>query len=87
MAQQEFEYSMDEKKTFIPTTRTTYVYDENNMLIKEVAKGINTTEDKNYLYQFDNKENGNWVKQIVTPENLYISRKITYYEEDVITEE
>ena len=87
MAQQEFEYSKEEKKTFIPTTRTTYVYDENNMLIQEVAKGVNTTVDKNYMYQFDDKEKGNWVKQILTPENSYVTRKITYYEEEPVAEE
>jgi hypothetical protein len=87
MAQQEFEYSKEEKKTFIPTTRTTYIYDENNMLIQEVAKGVNTTVDKNYIYQFDDKEKGNWVKQIVTPENSYVTRKITYYEEEPVAEE
>lgn len=87
MAQQEFEYSKEEKKTFIPTTRTTYIYDENNMLIQEVAKGVNTTVGKNYIYQFDDKEKGNWVKQIVTPENSYVTRKITYYEEEPVAEE
>lgn len=86
LAQQEFEYTKEDKK-FIPTIRTTYSYDDMNMLIQEVAKGITTTESKNYIYQFDNKEKGNWVKQIVTPENSYITRKITYYEEEPVAEE
>ena len=79
LAQQEFEFSKKEK-TFAPTTRTTYSYDENDMLVKEVAKGLNTTKEKTYIYQYDNIENGNWVKQIVVPENSYVTRKITYYE-------
>ncbi len=79
LAQQEFEFSKKEK-TFAPTTRTTYSYDENDMLVKEVAKGLNTAKEKTYIYQYDNIENGNWVKQIVVPENSYVTRKITYYE-------
>lgn len=84
LAQQEFEYSKDEKKTFVPTTRTTYAYDDKGMLIQEIAKGKTITETKNYIYQYDNKEKGNWVKQIITPENSYVTRKITYYEKEPV---
>lgn len=80
IAKQEFEYA-EKEKTFTPTVRTTYGYDENDMLVEEVAKGLNTTEKKTYIYQYDNKEGGNWVKQIIAPENSYVTRKITYYEE------
>lgn len=80
IAKQEFEYTKEEK-TFTPTTRTTYGYDENGMLVEEVANGLNTTTKKNYIYQFDKKEGGNWVKQIISPENSYVTRKITYYKE------
>ncbi len=37
---------------------------------------------KEYVYQFDPQ--GNLIKEIVTPENLYTTRKISYYE---VTEE
>lgn len=84
LAQQEFEYSKDEKKTFVPTKRTTYAYDDKGMLIQEIAKGKTKTETKNYIYQYDNKEKGNWVKQIITPENSYVTRKITYYEKEPV---
>lgn len=84
LAQQEFEYSKDEKKTFVPTTRTTYAYDDKGMLIQEIAKGKTITETKNYIYQYDNKEKGNWVKQIITPENSCVTRKITYYEKEPV---
>lgn len=80
IAKQEFKYA-EKEKTFTPTIRTTYSYDENDMLVEEVAKGGNTTEKKTYIYQYDNKEGGNWVKQIIAPENSYVTRKITYYEE------
>jgi len=80
IAKQEFEYTKEEK-TFTPTTRTTYGYDENGMLVEEVAKGLNTSTKKSYIYQYDKTEGGNWVKQIVSPENSYVTRKITYYKE------
>lgn len=86
LAQQEFEYVIDENEAFVPTTRTRYKYDETNILIQEIVKGPKGTATKSYLYQFDDKEKGNWVKQIVTPDNTYITRKITYYEEDTVEE-
>jgi YD repeat-containing protein len=82
VAKQEFEYK-EVEKTFTPTTRTTYSYNENDLLVEEVAKGITTTKQKTYIYQYDNKEDGNWVKQIIAPENSYVTRKITYYEVEV----
>jgi len=86
LEQQEFEYKKEEK-TFVPTIRTTYTYDENDTLVEEVAKGVNTTQKKTYIYQYDDRETGNWVKQIVAPENSYITRKITYYKEEAAEKE
>ncbi len=85
IAKQEFEYA-EQDNTFMPTIRTTYSYDEKNMLVEEVIKGLNTVEKKSYIYQYDDKEDGNWVKQIITPENSYVTRKITYYEEEPVKE-
>jgi len=81
MAQQEFEYN-SELKNFEPTTRTTYEYDEKGMLIAETAKRGAGIIKKEYIYQYDNSEVGNWIKQIVTPDNTYTTRKITYYPAD-----
>lgn len=78
MAQQEFEYNSELKK-FEPTTRTSYEYDEKGMLIAETAKRGAGIIKKEYIYQYDNSELGNWIKQIVTPDNTYTTRKITYY--------
>jgi len=78
MAKQEFEYNTKAKK-FEPTTRTTYEYDENGMLVAEIAKRGAGIIKKEYIYQFDDSELGNWIKQIVTPDNTYTTRKITYY--------
>lgn len=78
IAQQEFEYNSQLKK-FEPTTRISYEYDEKGMLISEVAKRGAGIIRKDYIYQYDNSEVGNWIKQIVTPDNTYTTRKITYY--------
>ncbi|MFS4469232.1 hypothetical protein [Maribacter sp. 2210JD10-5] len=86
LARQMFEYD-EKKKNFVPTTRTTYEYDSNNMLISETAKTENITEKKAYIYQYDREEDGNWIKQIVTPDNTYTTRKIEYYESGNVAEE
>ncbi len=78
MAQQAFEYNAQAEK-LEPTVITSYVYDEKGMLIAEVAKSGDETSKKEYLYQYDMAEGGNWIKQIVTPDNAYTTRKITYY--------
>lgn len=80
VAKQEFEFAKEEK-TFTPTTRTTYVYNENGILVEEIAKGLSTTSKKSYIYQYDKPEGGNWVKQIISPDNSYVTRKITYYKD------
>ena len=50
------------------------------MLIEEVATSGETVQRKAYIYQYDKEEEGNWIKQIITPDNTYKTRKITYYE-------
>ncbi|KAA2217367.1 hypothetical protein [Maribacter flavus] len=79
LAQQEFEYDLETKK-FVPTVRTTFEYDTNGMLVQEIKRGETILDKKEYIYQYDREGEGNWVKQIVTPENTYTTRKITYYE-------
>ncbi|ASV28822.1 hypothetical protein [Maribacter cobaltidurans] len=81
LARQEFEYDATAKK-FIPTIRTSYEYDEKGMLVEEVTRGDNLLDKKEYIYQYDKEEGGNWVKQIITPENAYVTRKITYYKQE-----
>lgn len=58
----------------------TYRYNEAGMLIElriKIGQGISL---KKYIYQFDNSINGNWVKQIITPDNTYVTRRIKYFE-------
>ncbi|NHF59247.1 hypothetical protein FK220_007840 [Flavobacteriaceae bacterium TP-CH-4] len=71
-------------KQFAPETIITYGYDESDRLISTKTERGKAVERKEYIYQFDNEESGNWVKQIITPDNSYTTRKITYYE---LTEE
>jgi len=80
LAQQEFKYNVQAQK-FEPTTRTSYEYDDREMLVVETAKRGNGIIKKEYIYQYDKQEEGNWIKQIVIPDNTYITRKITYYDE------
>ncbi|WP_047245705.1 hypothetical protein [Maribacter thermophilus] len=75
---QEFDYKVTEKK-FVPTIRTSYNYDKNGMLESEIIVDGKSTEKKEYIYQFDGEEGGNWIKKIIKPDNAYTTRKITYY--------
>lgn len=75
---QEFDYKVTEKK-FVPTIRTSYNYDKNGMLESEIIADGKSTEKKEYIYQFDGEEGGNWIKKIIKPDNAYTTRKITYY--------
>lgn len=54
-------------------------YDENGMLLKRIRKKGNATEKDEFIHQLDGSEYGNWVKQVVTPDNTYTTRKISYY--------
>jgi hypothetical protein len=71
-----FEYRKNEK-SFVPVSETTYTYDPKGILtsMKNAAGG--QVEVKNYIFQFDMR--GNWTKQIITPDNAYTTRKITYF--------
>lgn len=78
MAQQKFNYNETEQ-SFEPTVRTSYIYDDKNMLVEEITKSGSGTSKKEYIYQYDQVNQGNWIKQIITPDNSYKTRKITYY--------
>lgn len=71
------------KRQFTPEEVIFYEYDERGMLIKSISKSGKLTDVKEFIYQFDNGEAGNWIKEIITPENAYVTRKITYYEEEI----
>lgn len=69
-----------EKNQFVPNEINTYEYDEKGMLVKSISKSGKVVDVKEFIYQYDNGEDGNWIKEIITPENSYITRKIVYYE-------
>lgn len=67
------------KKQFVPVENIIYEYDENGILLTSTSKKGKVVDVKEYIYQYDNGEEGNWIKEIVTPQNSYTSRKIEYY--------
>lgn len=74
-----FEY--DEKtQQFAPEQTSLFTYDSNGTLSRLVEKKGNLEKVKEYIYQYDDGESGNWVKQIITPDNAYTTRRIKYYE-------
>ena len=82
---QKFNYSSEEK-SFVPAERLLYKYEE-GMLSEVITKSENEESTQKYVYQFDQEEDGNWIKKIITPENEYTTRKITYFEEEEAVEE
>ena len=87
ISKQSFSYDPN-KKSFAPNNVTAYKYNAQGMLIAQFIKEKDVLEEKEFIYQFDNGETGNWVKKIVTPENSYTTRRIEYYpEEEVEVEE
>ena len=74
------EYSFDEgKNQFALLQKTVYGYDEQGNLDSETTTLGRAKSDKTYIYQFDGTEYANCIKQIITPDNNYKTRKITYY--------
>jgi len=57
---------------------TTILYDEEGSLSKKEIRAGDVLETKEYIYQYD--ENGNWIKEVITPENAYKTREIKYFE-------
>lgn len=64
---------------WIPQENITYTYGENGILAKTETDRGNFIITKEYIYQFDGSENNNWVKEIITPDNTYKTRRIKYY--------
>jgi hypothetical protein len=82
----EFNYDKSEK-SFVGSKDVSYTYDESGMLSKEVSKIEKSTNTKEFIYQFDGEKEGNWVKQIITPKNLFTTRSITYFQDEIIKTE
>ena len=63
------------------------MYNAQGDIAKESIKKGKQLAAKEYIYQYDDTESKNWVKQIITPDNTYITRKITYFLPEVPTQE
>lgn len=72
-----FYYSASTKQ-FAAEEIVKYQYDESGMLTSSLTTVGNQTEEREYIYQLD--VNKNWIKEIITPENAYKTRNITYFE-------
>jgi len=79
ISEQKFVYD-NKLSTFVPEEVSRYTYNDLGILSELKIKKAKVELVKKYIYQYDNGVKGNWVKQIVTPDNTYITRKITYYE-------
>lgn len=74
---------------FVFDKKETYAYKpEQQVIDKIIVKKGKTTKEVSYMHQFDG-DNGNWIKQVVSPDNTYTTRKIEYYpeEEQAVEEE
>ncbi|MHA7830033.1 MAG: hypothetical protein ACX93O_02965 [Flagellimonas sp.] len=78
---EDFLYDVAEKE-FVSQKKRFYYYTDGK-LSRMVKKTVNTESTDKYIFQFDSHTPSNWVKQIVTPGNTYITRTIEYYEEEV----
>jgi hypothetical protein len=74
-----FDSSLDE---FEVSEQNTNVYNEEGVLSKTLFKKGNSVLEKEFIFQFDDNPEKNWVKKIVTPDNTFITRKIEYYPSD-----
>ncbi|MEX0275380.1 MAG: hypothetical protein AB3N16_13475 [Flavobacteriaceae bacterium] len=76
--QVDYEYDIPSGE-FTPHNEMVYVYDGDGVLKETIAEQGDERYTKEFIYQFDDSEWKNWVKEIVTPENSYRTRKIEYY--------
>ncbi len=79
ISEQKFNYD-NISNSYIAIELITYQYNNLGMLIEIKTKKGKTEAIKKFIYQYDNGDKGNWVKQIITPDNTYMTRKIKYYD-------
>ncbi|MBC8768156.1 hypothetical protein H4O18_09145 [Arenibacter sp. BSSL-BM3] len=79
VSEKKFTYNLDQK-TFVPTASSNYTYNNQGMLTSLKNTNGKSVKVQEYIYQYDSHESGNWIKQIITPDNTYKTRKIKYYQ-------
>lgn len=79
------EYIFDIYKNSFALEKTSrFSYDDAGMLAKEDINEGKTVKSLEYIYQYDKETDGNWVKQIISPENLFKTRRIKYYKPEEV---
>lgn len=71
-------YTDKSKEGFVSKEIHFFEYDD-GILKKETIKQGNAVSNKEFIFQFDDSEEKNWVKKIITPDNKYTTRNIEYY--------
>lgn len=79
----EFLYNSDLEE-FVVDKSTALTYDLNGTILSTEIKTGKEVSVKEFIYQYDTQ--GNWIKQIVKPENSYKTRKISYYKANTAVE-
>lgn len=67
------------KIQFKNQTEKIHEYDDRGFLVKTITSRGKARSEQEYVHQLDGSEYENWVKQIITPQNIYTTRKIAYY--------
>lgn len=70
----------DTNLKWAPESETNYTYDKDGVLSQTITKRGTMRVAKQYIYQFDGTPSNNWVKEIITPDNSYTTRRIQYFE-------
>jgi len=73
-------FGTDEFDTkFISEKKELYTYKEDKPVVDKVqVKTKKGNHEVSYLHQFDG-DKGNWIKQVISPDNTYTTRQIEYY--------
>ncbi|HSR59357.1 MAG TPA: hypothetical protein VLL47_01320 [Robiginitalea sp.] len=85
IGQTEFAYEA-EKNSFKPVSYTLYTYNEDGLLMEVSTRrgeGSAQPQTRKYVYQMDGSEPGNWIRQVVTPDNAIVVRQIAYYKPEL----
>ncbi|MBC2840716.1 hypothetical protein [Robiginitalea sp. SC105] len=78
-----------DKGSFVPSRTIDFTYNPQNFTESETIvthsanKGDAATakkETRNFVYQMDGHKPGNWIRQIITPQNTMVVRQIEYYQ-------
>ncbi|MEO9892919.1 hypothetical protein [Aurantibacter sp.] len=81
----ETQFTYDGKaKKLVPREKKSISYVQSGVKNKIITSVGNSDKLQQYIYQFDNGDSGNWVKEIITPDNLYTTRKIDYFPEEKV---